>query len=119
MSKSTELLKVKKVIVIGGSSGHGRLLDAATLAHSASVVISSSSQEKVDIAIDRLKQGVSPISNVTLIGQAVGLKYFKLLKNFFTKEGPFNYFLRRAVRSKNTRVYFTLGDNYRRHTNQL
>ncbi|CAE6507105.1 unnamed protein product [Rhizoctonia solani] len=91
MSNSTELLKGKKVIIIGGSSGLGRSLAAASLAHGASVVIASSSQEKVNVAIDRLKQEV--ISNVTLTGQAVNLKDFTGLKAFLTKEAPFDHFV--------------------------
>ncbi|CAE6536868.1 unnamed protein product [Rhizoctonia solani] len=93
MSNSTELLKGKKVIIIGGSSGLGRSLTAATLAHGASVVIASSSQEKVNAAVDLLKQGVPATSNVTLTGQAVDLKDFTSLKNFLTKEGPFDHFV--------------------------
>ncbi|CAE6477253.1 unnamed protein product [Rhizoctonia solani] len=93
MSNSTELLKGKKVIIIGGSSGIGRSVAAATLAHGASVVIASSSQGKVDTAIDLLKQGVPAASNVTLTGQAVNLKDFAALKDFLSKEGPFDHFV--------------------------
>ncbi|CAE6507097.1 unnamed protein product [Rhizoctonia solani] len=93
MSNSTELLKGKKVIIIGGSSGLGRSLAAASLAHGASVVIASSSQEKVNVAIDRLKQQVSFISKVPLTGQAVDLKDFTGLKAFLTKEAPFDHFV--------------------------
>ncbi|KAL5633888.1 hypothetical protein ACGC1H_005917 [Rhizoctonia solani] len=91
MSNSTDLLKGKKVIVIGGSSGIGRSVAAATLAHGASVVIASSSQEKVNAALDRLKQGVSSQSNVYISGQALDLKEFAALKAFLTKEGPFDH----------------------------
>ncbi|KAG8679661.1 hypothetical protein FRC11_003446 [Ceratobasidium sp. 423] len=91
MSNSTNLLKGKKVIVLGGSSGIGRSVAAATLAHGASVVIASSSQEKVNIALDRLKQGVPSQSNVTIAGRAVDLKDFAALKEFLTKEGPFDH----------------------------
>ncbi|CAE6477264.1 unnamed protein product [Rhizoctonia solani] len=91
MSNSTDLLKGKKVIAIGGSSGIGRSVAAATLAHGASVVIASSSQEKVNAALDRLKQGVSSQSNVYISGQALDLKEFAALKAFLTKEGPFDH----------------------------
>ncbi|CAE6486696.1 unnamed protein product [Rhizoctonia solani] len=91
MSNSLYLLKGKKVVVIGGSSGIGRSVAAATLAHGASVVIASSSQDKVNTALDRLKQGISSQSNVTVTGQALDLKDFDALKEFLTKEGPFDH----------------------------
>ncbi|CAE6351219.1 unnamed protein product [Rhizoctonia solani] len=71
MSSNTTILSGKKVIVIGGSSGIGRSVAAATLSHGASVVIASSSQDKVNIALGRLKQGVPPQSNVTVTGQVI------------------------------------------------
>ncbi|CAE6480130.1 unnamed protein product [Rhizoctonia solani] len=107
MSNSTELLKGKKVIIIGGSSGLGRSLAAATLAHGASVVIASSSQEKVNIAIDRLKQGVPSPTDATITGQAVDLKDFIALKDFLTKEGPFDHFV---ITAGDTPVNFNFPD---------
>ncbi|KAF8741535.1 Enoyl-(Acyl carrier protein) reductase, partial [Rhizoctonia solani] len=91
MSSNTTILSGKKVIVIGGSSGIGRSVAAATLSHGASVVIASSSQDKVNIALGRLKQGVPPQSNVTVTGQVINLKDFDVLKAFLTKEGPFDH----------------------------
>ncbi|CAE6430890.1 unnamed protein product [Rhizoctonia solani] len=93
MSKSTELLKSKKVIIVGGSSGLGRSLAAAVLAHGASVVIASSSQEKVNAALEKLKQEVSPAPNATITGQAVDLKNFTALREFLSNEGPFDHFV--------------------------
>lgn len=51
MSNSTELLRGHKIIIIGGSSGIGRSVAAASLAHGASVVIASSSSDKVNSAV--------------------------------------------------------------------
>ncbi|QRW26283.1 Enoyl-(Acyl carrier protein) reductase [Rhizoctonia solani] len=79
MSSNTTILSGKKVIVIGGSSGIGRSVAAATLSHGASVVIASSSQDKVNIALGRLKQGVPPQSNVTVTGQVINLKDFDVI----------------------------------------
>ncbi|GAB1522810.1 hypothetical protein RhiTH_005934 [Rhizoctonia solani] len=93
MSKSTELLKSKKMIIVGGSSGLGRSLAAAVLAHGASVVIASSSQEKVNAALEKLKQEVPPAPNATITGQAVDLKDFTALKEFLSNEGPFDHFV--------------------------
>ncbi|QRW20955.1 short chain dehydrogenase [Rhizoctonia solani] len=87
MSKSTELLKSKKMIIVGGSSGLGRSLAAAVLAHGASVVIASSSQEKVNAALEKLKQEVPPAPNATITGQAVDLKDFTALKEFLRMKG--------------------------------
>ncbi|CAE6512993.1 unnamed protein product [Rhizoctonia solani] len=56
MSNSTELLRGHKIIIIGGSSGIGRSVAAAALAHGASVVIASSSSDKVKSAVAWLQQ---------------------------------------------------------------
>ncbi|KAF8727209.1 Enoyl-(Acyl carrier protein) reductase, partial [Rhizoctonia solani] len=71
----------------------GRSLAAAVLAHGASVVIASSSQEKVNAALEKLKQEVPPAPNATITGQAVDLKDFTALKEFLSNEGPFDHFV--------------------------
>ncbi|KAJ1305395.1 hypothetical protein OPQ81_000410 [Rhizoctonia solani] len=91
MSNSANLLKSKKVLVIGGSSGIGRSVAAASLSNGASVVISSSSQQKVDAAVERLKQGSQGVAGVTVKGRAFDLKDFEALKAFLTEEGPFDH----------------------------
>ncbi|CAE6486700.1 unnamed protein product [Rhizoctonia solani] len=93
MGNSTDLLKGKRVIVIGGSSGIGRSVAAATLEHGASVVIASSSQDKVNAAIETLKQSIPPQSDISVTGQALDLKDFDALKAFLTKEGPFDHLI--------------------------
>jgi NAD(P)-dependent dehydrogenase (short-subunit alcohol dehydrogenase family) len=120
MSNSVDLLKGKKVIVIGGSAGKsysvvsllyndktlikyiplgiGHSVAAATLAHGASVVISSSSQGRVDAAVERLKQNTSDVS---VKGQAVDLSDFTTLKAFLSHEGPFDHLVKRPSGVRN------------------
>ncbi|CUA72007.1 hypothetical protein RSOLAG22IIIB_04866 [Rhizoctonia solani] len=76
---------------MGLSKGIGRSVAASTLAHGASVAIASSSQEKVNAALETLKQGISAQSNVSVTGQVVNIKDFDTLKAFLTKEGPFDH----------------------------
>ncbi|CUA67335.1 hypothetical protein RSOLAG22IIIB_13395 [Rhizoctonia solani] len=91
MSNSANLLKGKKVLIIGGSSGIGRSVAAASLSNGASVVISSSSQQKVDIAAERLKQDSQGVADVTVKGYAFDLKNSEALKAFLTQEAPFDH----------------------------
>ncbi|KAG8711050.1 hypothetical protein FRC11_003742 [Ceratobasidium sp. 423] len=91
------VLNGKKVVVIGGFSGVGRSVAAAALAHGAFVVGASSSQERVNAAVEKLRQGIQPTSDVTVAGQAVDLKDFESLKAFLTKEGPFDRLLNQIV----------------------
>ncbi|KAG8687092.1 hypothetical protein FRC11_007824 [Ceratobasidium sp. 423] len=69
----------------------GRSVAAAALAHGAYVVVASSSQERVNAAVDKLRQGIRSTSDVTVTGQVVDLKDFESLKAFLTKEGPFDH----------------------------
>ncbi|QRV95191.1 Enoyl-(Acyl carrier protein) reductase [Ceratobasidium sp. AG-Ba] len=93
MSNSSTLLNGKKVIVIGGSSGMGRAVAAAALSNGASVVIASSSQAKVEKALELLKTGISNKDNVTATGQALSITDFTALAKFLTKEAPFDHFV--------------------------
>ena len=54
-SKYTSKLKDARVLVIGGTSGIGFGIAEALLEHNASVIISSSSEERVSNAVRRLK----------------------------------------------------------------
>ncbi|CAE7174617.1 unnamed protein product, partial [Rhizoctonia solani] len=87
MSNSANLLQGKKVLIIGGSSGIGRSVAAAALANGASVVIASSSQERVDIAIEGLKQA----PNASVKGASFDIQDFNALKDFLTQEAPFDH----------------------------
>ncbi|CAE6445052.1 unnamed protein product [Rhizoctonia solani] len=88
MSNSLELLRGQKVIIIGGSSGIGRSVAAAALAHGASVVIASSSSDKVKSAVALLQQ---TSKGATVEGQALDIKDYTALKSFLDQHGPFNH----------------------------
>ncbi|CAE6475632.1 unnamed protein product [Rhizoctonia solani] len=87
MSNSANLLRGKKVLVIGGSSGIGRSVAAAALSNGASIVIASSSQERVDLAVEQLKQ----VSNTSVKGESFDIQDFNALKSFLSREGPFDH----------------------------
>lgn len=55
-SKYTLKLKGQRVLIVGGSSGLGFAAAEASIENGASVLISSSSQQKVDKAVERLQQ---------------------------------------------------------------
>ncbi|KAH7323286.1 hypothetical protein B0J17DRAFT_723295 [Rhizoctonia solani] len=76
MSNSAILLKEKKVLVIGGSSGIGHSIAAAVLANGASVVITLSSQERVEVVVQ---------------GAAFDIQDPDALKNFLSREAPFDH----------------------------
>ncbi|KAF8596554.1 NAD(P)-binding protein [Ceratobasidium sp. AG-I] len=94
MSASNSLLKGKKVIVVGGSSGIGKSVAAAALSHGASVVISSSSQARVDTAVASLKELV-PGSVVS--GTAFNVRDVEAIKSFLTTQGKFDHFVYTAA----------------------
>ncbi len=71
--------------------GIGRSVASAALAHGASVVISSSSQERVNAAVERLKQGIQGTSNISVKGQAFNIGDTAALKAFLSQEGPFDH----------------------------
>ena len=52
------------------------------------MVVASSSQAKVDGAVERLKKGND---NAKVTGQAVDITNFELLTGFLTKEAPFDH----------------------------
>ncbi|CAE6446871.1 unnamed protein product [Rhizoctonia solani] len=88
---STELLQGQKVVVIGGSSGVGRSIAIAALAHGASVVIASSSSDKVDSAIELLKQAPEGELNASVSGQVLDIEDTSALIAFLSQEGPFDH----------------------------
>jgi NAD(P)-dependent dehydrogenase (short-subunit alcohol dehydrogenase family) len=73
------------------SLGIGFSVAAAVLAHGASVVISSSSSERVNAAVERLRQGIQDAPNVSVKGQTFDIKDFAALKTFLSQEGPFDH----------------------------
>ena len=68
--------------------GIGFGVAAAALSNGASVVVASSSQAKVDGAIERLKKGNV---NAKATGQAVDITNYEALTSFLTKEAPFDH----------------------------
>lgn len=75
------------------SIGIGRSVAAAALAHRASVVISSSSHDRVAAAVEILRQTIQQQdkSGVSVRGQALDIKDFEALKAFLSQEGPFDH----------------------------
>jgi len=65
-SEFTGKLQDKKVVVVGGSSGIGFAVAQACLEFGAEVVIASSSQKKVDAAVERLKKSGDKVSGKTV-----------------------------------------------------
>ncbi|KAG8706393.1 hypothetical protein FRC08_001104 [Ceratobasidium sp. 394] len=97
MSTSNTLLNGKKVLVIGGSSGIGRSdVAAAALSNSASVVIASSTQSKVDAAVELLKKSIKGKQDVTVSGYPFDIADFVTLTRFLTKEAPFDHLTNRC-----------------------
>ncbi|KAG8715581.1 hypothetical protein FRC09_016488 [Ceratobasidium sp. 395] len=88
MSSSNTLLKGKKILIIGGSSGIGKGVAEAAIAHGACVVIASSSSTRVDAVVESLKRG-APSSDVT--GQAFDMKDTPALTKFLSDNGPFDH----------------------------
>ncbi|KAG9126845.1 hypothetical protein FRC07_001746 [Ceratobasidium sp. 392] len=95
MSSSNTLLNGKKVLIIGGSSGTffciGRSVAAACLSNGAFAVIASSTQSKVDAAVELLKKGIDGNNNVTIPGETFNIKDFAALTGFLTKHAPFDH----------------------------
>ncbi|KAG8706981.1 hypothetical protein FRC09_002090 [Ceratobasidium sp. 395] len=91
MSSSNTLLNGKKVLVIGGSSGIGRGVAAAALSNGASVIIASSTQTKVDAAVELLKKGNEGKEGATVSGESFNIKDFPALTGFLTKHAPFDH----------------------------
>ncbi|KAH7337952.1 hypothetical protein B0J17DRAFT_706424 [Rhizoctonia solani] len=91
MSYTTGLLCAKKAIVLGGSSGVGRAVASAALAHGTSVVICSSSQERVNTAVERLSKGIEGIEGLSVKGRAFDIKDTDSLKALLTEESPFDH----------------------------
>lgn len=91
MDNSTELLRGQKVIVIGGSSGIGRSIALAALDHGASVVISSSSANKVNAAVELMRERSKGKSGVSVKGEVFDIKDSAALTAFLSQEGPFDH----------------------------
>ncbi|CAE6385670.1 unnamed protein product [Rhizoctonia solani] len=91
MSYTTGLLCAKKAIILGGSSGVGRAVAVAALAHGTSVVICSSSQQRVDAAVEMLGKGIEKIDGLSVKGHAFDIKDTTALKSLLSEEAPFDH----------------------------
>jgi len=93
MSNSPSLLRGKKIVVIGGSSGIGFRVSEASLAHGASVVISSSSSDKVASAVQRLQSGLDSDSSAQVSGQPLEAKNPESITAFLDGIGKFDHLI--------------------------
>lgn len=96
--RTSSLLAGKKVVIIGGSSGLGFATASALIEEGASVVIGSSSQSRVDTAIQRLTDPSSQYNaNASRVsGYPINLKgsgVEKELEGFFSKIGAFDHLI--------------------------
>ncbi|KAF8674529.1 Enoyl-(Acyl carrier protein) reductase [Rhizoctonia solani] len=94
---STELLRGQKVVLIGGSSGVGKSIAVAAVDYGASVVIASSSSDRVQAAVELLKKGAKD-PGVSITGQVVEYKNQASLTAFLSQEGPFDHLVITAGR---------------------
>ncbi|KAF8699522.1 Enoyl-(Acyl carrier protein) reductase, partial [Rhizoctonia solani] len=94
---STEILRGQKVILIGGSSSVGRSIAIAAVDHGASVVIASSSSDRVQAAVELLKKRAKD-PGVSITGQVVEYKNQASLTAFLSQGGPFDHLVITAGR---------------------
>lgn len=82
-------LQGKKVLIVGGTSGLGFAVAKALLSHSLeSIIVASSTQAKVDSAIQRLKQ-ISPDAKVT--GETVDARDSKSVHKLLETVGEIDH----------------------------
>lgn len=79
----------KRVILLGASSGLGLATAKAAAAEGAKVVIVSSNQQRIDLALQQLPAGSE--------GYAVDLGKEENIKNFFSKIGQFDHLVYTAA----------------------
>lgn len=85
-------LQGARIVIVGGSSGIGFSVARLSLAAGAAkVTIGSSSQERVDIAIQKLKDE-SPAGEVE--GYIVNAKHADQIQSFFDRIGHFDHLVR-------------------------
>ena len=77
------LLSGKRLIILGGSSGLGFATAKAAAAEGANVVIVSSNQTRIDLALKELPQGSK--------GYAVNLSNEQNIREFFSQAGSFDH----------------------------
>ncbi|EJU04234.1 short-chain dehydrogenase/reductase SDR [Dacryopinax primogenitus] len=80
----------KLVVLVGGTSGIGYSVAQASLEHGARVIISSSTQAKVDAAVKRLL-AVNPLFEGKVSGSTLNAKDVKSVEAFWDKVGKFDH----------------------------
>lgn len=71
----------------------------ASLSNGASVVIASSSEERVKLAVQSLKE-VIQTDGITVTGQAFDMRDTPALTKFLSDNGPFDHLVRRTSLSR-------------------
>lgn len=84
-SERSGTLRGKRVVLLGGTSGVGFATAEAAAREGASVVVVSSRNERVDIAISRLPQGAE--------GHVVDLSNEEKVRAFFSQIGEFDHLI--------------------------
>lgn len=97
-SKTARVLQGKKVVIIGGSSGLGFAAASAFIEEGASVIIGSSSSERVSSAVRKLSDPAVQFNadSSRISGYTVDLKGSEAessLEEFFSKTGPFDHLI--------------------------
>ncbi|KZO98879.1 short-chain dehydrogenase/reductase SDR [Calocera viscosa TUFC12733] len=80
----------KHVVVVGGTSGIGYCVAQASLEHGATVVVSSSSQEKVDATVSRLLK-TNPLFEGSISGLSLNARDVKSIQAFWDKVGKVDH----------------------------
>lgn len=89
MKNQIEALANKRVVLLGASSGLGLATAKAAAAEGAKVVIVSSNQQRIDLALKELPEGSE--------GYAVDLSQEVNIKNFFSSIGKFDHLVYTAA----------------------
>ena len=87
------LLKGKKIILLGGTSGLGLATAKAASAEGADIIIGSGSQQRVDQALSQLPDGT--------LGQVVDLSQELHIEKFFSTTGSFDHLVYTAGENLN------------------
>jgi len=87
---SLRQLVAKLVVVVGGSSGIGYSVAKGSLEHGATVIISSSSQARIDAAVARLLK-TNPLFEGKISGLPMDAKDVKSIEAFWDKVGKFDH----------------------------
>lgn len=96
MENSSNTLKGKRIILLGGSSGIGLATAKAATAEGADVTIVSGNQSRIDQALKELPAGAT--------GYAVDLSQEENIKSFFSNTGSFDHLVYTAGENLNLTI---------------